>query len=321
MRGDAVLRHGFSGPQDEQIYLDALNVCFPEWGDRAMFDWCFSRQVAGRAPDVMRLWVDGRAVAGTAISYRRVALRGGAEVTAGIMTGSWTLPEARGAGAFTRLIGASREQAACRGGALLLAFVTAANPSCRRLRSEGADLVPTFYCRSEHSVPLPLLDIHEHPRERRVDTVFQADRPETRFLYSGDEWTAQFVNRPGDVCVLEGPGLWMAVVERTSRFDRVHALAAAPAHWTTAIDALAARAATGGRHLFVFTTSASEAAALRRRNYAIVDGFLAEFVTSASRLEHAFGGPRPNGDPQGLLADPQSPWFLGGWALQNGDRM
>lgn len=142
MTGHAVLRHGLSGPQEELCSLHALNACFPHWGGRAMFDWCFTRRGAGRAPGMMSLWVDGRAVAGSAISYRRVAVRGGAEVTAGIMTGSWTLPEARGAGAFTRLIAASREQVASRvtrccsplsppGIRAVIVFDTRAQTSCR----------------------------------------------------------------------------------------------------------------------------------------------------------------------------------------------
>src|SRR5688572_29171535 len=114
---DAELRHGFSDPADEQRYLDALNVCFDGWGGREMFDWCFRRRCADRLPDVLSLWVEGRRVAGSAISYRHIALPGGAPATAGIMTASWTLPEARGTGAFQRLIRASLEQVAASGGA------------------------------------------------------------------------------------------------------------------------------------------------------------------------------------------------------------
>jgi hypothetical protein len=320
MIGDAVLRRGLSDPKDEDRYLEALNLCFPDWGGRAMFDWCFSRPGAGRVPDILRLFVDGRAVAGNAVSYRRVAVRGGAELTAGIVTGSWTLPEARGAGAFRRLLAASREQIASRGGALLLAFVRAENTSCRGLLSVGADLTPTFYCRSEDTVALAPADIQEPAREWNAD-LFQRDREETRFLYSAEEWAAQFVNRPGTVCVLEGPGRWLAVVERTDGFDRVHALAAAPPEWTSGIDALMARAVAAGRRLFVFTTSPAEADMLRRKRFAIVDGFLGVLAADATALEHAFGVAYPQGELRGLFSDPESPWHLGQWALQNGDRM
>jgi Acetyltransferase (GNAT) domain len=320
MTVDAVLRHGLSDPHDEEQYLEALNLCFPDWGGRAMFDWCFSRPGAGRVPDILRLLVDGRAVAGNAVSYRRVAIRGGAEVTAGIVSGSWTLPEARGAGAFKRLIAASREQIASRGGALLLGFVRAENASCRGLLSAGADLTPTFYCRSEDAVAPASADIREPAREWSVD-AFQGDRGETRFLYSAEEWAAQFVNRPGTVSVLEGPGRWIAVVERTDTFDRVHALAAAPAEWAGGIEALTARAAAAGRRLFLFTTSPAEADVLRRKRFAIVDGFLGVLAADAAALEHAFGVPCPKSDLRAPFSDPRSPWHLGRWALQSGDRM
>src|SRR5205814_8616929 len=111
------------------------------------------------------------------------------------------------------------------------------------------------------------------------------------------------------------------VVERDDGFDRVHGLAAAPAEWASGIDALMARAAAAGRRLFVFTTSPAEADMLRRKRFAIVDGFLGVLAANATALEHAFGVPCPEDDVRGRFSDPRSPWHLGPWALQNGDRM
>jgi hypothetical protein len=320
MIGRAVLRHGLSGRRDEDGYLDALNVCFPNWGGRAMFDWCFARQAAGHVPDILRLFVDGRAVAGTAIVYRRVTLREGVEVIAGIVTGSWTLPEARGEGAFTRLIGASREQIASRGGALLLGFVRADNASSRGLLRAGADLTPTFYCRSGGSTGPAPADLQDATRDWRAET-FLRDRRGTRFAYSIEEWTAQFVNRPGAVARLEHPGRWSAVVQRTEEFDRILALTAGPDDWIGAVDGLAARAAAAGRRLFVFTMDPGEAELRRQEHFTIVDGFLGVLAADTRALEQALGVPRPEGGARGLFADPGSPWYLGRWTLQSGDRM
>ena len=322
MIGDAaVLRCGFSNPAEEESYLEALNLCFGHWGGREMFEWCFTRPGAGRAPDVLSLWLDGRVIAGSAISYRRVMVGGGPELAAGIMTGAWTLPEARGAGAFTRLIHASREQAARRGGALLLAFVTATNASCRRLRREGAELLPTYYCRSDR---LPAR-IEPTLREESLSSLdlseFQRGRNETRFVYTAAEWLGQFIDRPGDLRAVAGQQGWKAIVECTAGFDRVHALAASPEQWTDAIDALTARALSDGRNLFAFTTSVTEAKSLRERGFAITDGFLTVMAADAARLSDALGVPPDCAEPHGLLADRQSPWFLGPWTLQNGDRM
>ena len=33
-------------PQDySQMYLENLNICFPNWGDMKTFDWVFNRKV------------------------------------------------------------------------------------------------------------------------------------------------------------------------------------------------------------------------------------------------------------------------------------
>ena len=129
----------------QRQYLEALNVCFPAWGGREMFDWCFTRESAGLRPDLMTLHAGGGAVAGTANTYRRIRLPNGETLVTGIMTGSWTLPESRGLGAFTRLIGESRDLAAARGAGLLLAFVTRherkRQPAAGRGRGVVSDLV------------------------------------------------------------------------------------------------------------------------------------------------------------------------------------
>lgn len=318
---NAELRRGFSSQDDEQLYLEALNLCFGGWGGREMFEWVFMRRCADRLPDVLTLWVDGRPVAGSAISYRRVSVRGGKDLIAGIMTASWTLPQARGGGAFQRMIAESIEQTAARGGALLLAFVTSTNTSRRRLESEGADLTPTYYCRADTVEPVADQGIVEVTGQAGVAAAIQPDRPEARFTYSGDEWIGQFVKRPGEISMLEGSGRWQAVVERAAGFDRVHAIAADERGWPDAMASLASRAAASGRRAFAFTTRAVEAEALRERGFAIIDGFLTALVADRDALASALDSHRPDGVPHGMLSDPGSPWFLGPWALQNGDRI
>lgn len=292
---------GLETPEERASYLAALNRCFPGWGDRGQWAWCFERTVAGRAADFLQIAAGGLLIAGSAIVYRRV---GAADVdgsTVGIMTGSWTLPEARGAGAFSRMIRESIEVAAARGAAALLAFVTAVNPSRRRLEAAGASLTPTFYCRSGaargdrdpglRERPLPGLDLRESPTE-----------PSLSFAYTSEEWRGQFVERPGDVRVLEAPGRWTAIVEHAGAFERLHALRVERGSWLHAIDALTARAFHSGRQLFVFTASDLDAASLRSRGFEVVEGFLTALPTGA-RAPRAWQ-PMANG-----------------WHLQNGDRM
>lgn len=55
-------------------------------------------------PDYLLLKAEGAVLAGSGISYRQLLLRNGQATTAGIMAGSWTLPEARGRGCCTRII-------------------------------------------------------------------------------------------------------------------------------------------------------------------------------------------------------------------------
>src|SRR4051812_19943519 len=110
-------------------YLRSLNACFPHWGDETVYNWCFERPVAGLKADQMIIRLNGSVIAGSAVSYRTIRFPHGPTALAGIMTGSWTLPEARGQGCFTRMIEESVSLAASRGCAGLLAFVTEDNPS------------------------------------------------------------------------------------------------------------------------------------------------------------------------------------------------
>jgi hypothetical protein len=318
-----------------------------------MFDWCFTRESAGLRPDVMTLHAGGGAVAGTANTYRRIRLPNGQTLVAGIMTGSWTLPESRGLGAFTRLIGDSRDLAASRGAGLLLAFVTHTNGSTGRLRDAGAALFPTWYCRT------PI----EWRQEAGSDAAKElhgmnggGGAPPVCFVYDDEEWRDQFILRPGGI-MREGsdssdrpglPGLlgWHALIERTPQFDRVLSLTDSPsdspgtpgdAAWSDAIPALATRAAAANRRLFCFTSAPHRAAQLRGRGFEIIDGYITALIANEAMLRAAFEAapPETQQTPETLtskalasqaptsqvLADPASPWFLGEWFVNNGDRM
>ena len=163
-------------------YLAALNECFPGWGDEAMFSWCFERIMAGHSADLLEVRDDGQLIAGSAISYRNVLLPGGEIVKAGIMTGSFTVPAARGRGLFSRMIDDSLAAIRRRESAMLLAFVTSTNGSCRRLAAAGATMVPSFYCRRAHG--------------RVTPPVWTNAEDAARFVYTDDEWSSQFVDRP-----------------------------------------------------------------------------------------------------------------------------
>lgn len=335
-----------AGGEAERHYLESLNVCFPGWGGRDMFDWCFTRESAGLRPDLMTLHDEaGRAVAGTANTYRRVRLPNGETLVAGIMTGSWTLPEARGRGLFTRLIGEMIEMAAAREAALLLGFYARTNPSAGRLAAAGFGLSPSWHIRSPER-PLTAADVTciEEQDEGASAIADHQDVADTvRLVYTAGEWRDQFVRRPNPVTRVRGADRWSALVERTASFDRVLSLTCSPAStpegddsiWADAVGVLDARAVAAGRRVFVYTTNERHAAAARDRGFEIVDGWVSALVANEASLRAAItadsdangsrdalrSAPAPSSSASHALADPASPWFLGRWFVRNGDRM
>lgn len=247
----------------EDLYLAGLNRCFPRWGGREMFDWCFRRRGAGLTPDLLVAHDQGAIVGGSAISYRALRTAAGETFRAGVFTGSWTLPEARGRGVFSRLVEETRIVAGERGAPLVIGFVTATNASGRHLESLGAAMRPSFYCRSA-SAP---------------DMTSLPSRPAagSRFVYTEAEWRGQFLERPGSPETLQGLG-WRAVVETADGVDRVHAIEAA--NEDDAWRAIARR----GRPLFCFTTVPARAEALAARGFEIIPGFVAVLGEGAARV-------------------------------------
>ena len=81
--------------QDE--YLRCLNTVFGNWGDAEKYFWYFQRKTSFPDPDLMVLKERDRTLAGSAVSYRQIRFPNGGDAVIGIMTGSWTLPEARNA--------------------------------------------------------------------------------------------------------------------------------------------------------------------------------------------------------------------------------
>ncbi|MEO8380616.1 MAG: hypothetical protein ABI779_13200 [Acidobacteriota bacterium] len=226
-----VQRHA-AAAVDPDLYLAGANACFGHWGDAATFDWVFR-------DDAELLFIHdaaGRAVASSGITWR--TLPDGRAVA--IITGAWTLPQARGMGVFSALIEATRLIASEKN-AVMLGFGRMDNTSGRRLQAAGSDLHPTFYCRSVGS------PVQEQPLQ-----ILEPDAElfPTGFRYTPAAWRVQFLQRPhASIECLGRRGEWAAILERTPEFDRVHALS-----HIEALPLLAARAHAHGRRLFWFTT-------------------------------------------------------------------
>jgi len=195
---------------DRTEYLAALNRCFPGWGGNAMFDWCYLRVVAGRAADLLVVRENGRLAAGSGVVYRNV--RAGNDTTrVGIICGAWTDPEARGRGLFSGVMEAARALVRRRDATMLLGFVKADNPSARGIHSLGWTMVPARYLHRPLTRPSATLSPLRGARE-------DFPRSATHFVYTDDEWRAQFIDRPQRVRCVGGAG-WRAIVEGSRLLD------------------------------------------------------------------------------------------------------
>lgn len=316
-------------PGMEAEYLQCLNECFHGWGGAREFDWGFNRKVGAPPADLIVIRHEGQPIAGSAVTYRQVRLANGRTVRAGIMTGSWTLPAARGQGCFSRIIEESQVLTARRAGALLLAFVTESNPSARRLAAAGSALFPTCYHVSPVGAMAPetVLNADVVKDVSAVEeTLFRAMELSrtgaVRFAYTASEWASQFLYRPAEVQVLALGEVGWAVVEVVNDFERVQALIVPDeADLRDCLACLMARAIQHGRRLFAFSTSAAwhePCAAVGLEN---LPGHLTALVADVGSLKETISTAAPWSGGDTVLADPHSPWFLGEWALQSGDRM
>lgn len=219
---------------DRALYLRGLNTCFPGWGGEDRFAWCFARVLAGREPDLLLVNDGGMTIAGSAIVYRTIQCADGTRLRAGIIVGSWTLPEARGRGAFSCLLEESLVVAEDREAPLLIAFLAAANLSRGPVAAVASLMVPIYYCRL--------------PVSQDVASLPSPTADASHFVYTDEEWRSQFIERPGVIERLSGSG-WSAVLERADATDRV-------LHLDGDRDAALAALRKRGRELFFFATVA-----------------------------------------------------------------
>ncbi|HEX6375645.1 MAG TPA: hypothetical protein VFZ91_07980 [Allosphingosinicella sp.] len=259
-------------PDEDARYLAALTSCFDGWGGETEFDWYFRRPFAGRTADRFVVIDEGEWIAGSAVSWRRLADSDGKERRVGIMTGSWTLPAARGRGCFKAIIDHSRQLCVERGADWLLAFVTRDNPSRRQLERAGSLMIPTDYLWSEEGAEAP----EAGPEPRRIEpepallqTLWRRHAAQgggtVRFLYEDPAaWAGQLVERPLPTDLLGVEGLGEVLVERHPVFDRILAtVPLSPDRRLELARSTWARALRGGRRFFAFTSRPDEAEALR----------------------------------------------------------
>jgi GNAT superfamily N-acetyltransferase len=258
-------------PGDDSRYLAALNQCFDGWGGQPEFGWYFERPFEGRIADRFVLADDEEWIAGSAVTWRRVKGAQGSHPV-GIMTGSWTLPAARGKGCFARIIELSLERCAERGAAWLLAFVTEENKSRSVLEKAGSTMVPTAYIWSEEGASAEgraALLREAEADSGLVDALWRRHEAlrgsGLHFAYdSAEAWRAQFIDRTNPTLILTHDSLGSVVVERHGAFDRVIASLPNEASDRLALErAVIDRTIAAGRRFFTFTSDSNHSAALR----------------------------------------------------------
>lgn len=312
-------------------YLNCLNFCFVNWGDRRKFDWYFRRKTAYPEADLMILKKDGELAAGSAVTYRTVAFTNDSEVTVGIMTGAWTLPQFRNQGYFARIIEESLRLTALKGGALLLGFAVDDRSSFRQLVRAGSALVPCSYIFSTAQTRCP--ETKSRPSLVKKSSRIIADlsaklyasgKGSSRFIYpSEQEFASQFIHRPGETEIFVDDYGNYGIIEKTEDTDILQLYLTGSddeSGMTESIARFLANALGRRRKLFLYSARPAIAHLSRKLGLEVKAGYLTVLIADGSRLRDALKLSEPLIEHTPLLTRADSDWFLGNWNLQGGDR-
>jgi GNAT superfamily N-acetyltransferase len=178
--------------------LAGLNQCFPGWGDAAQFDWCNRRPGDPRPADLLVAEADGEIVAGLAVVYRRIGRDDEPHELVGVLSGAWTLPEARGQGQFGRLLDRAAEVARERGATIALAFVTGERSSAGQLDRRSARVIEARLF--SRNLPDNFLLVESPatltPDEAALAFTRRRDRTgQVSIVYDPQSWRDQMIDR------------------------------------------------------------------------------------------------------------------------------
>ncbi len=320
---------GINPPGVEAEFERLLRTCFPQWGDNSVSRWFFTRTVGGAPADRLVVAERGALVAGTALTHRRLRLPSGSEVPVGILTGAWTLPRARNRGHFSRLAAEALVLGRERGLALILAFVTDENSSSRALGRLGFAGVPASYHLAEPGAapgrPAPAAVVTQGGvQARSLGDRARAPRDRlVRIAYAtAEEWSSQFLERPHPTRVVRLGREACAVIEEVRDTDRILLLQGDGQHRRALLEALLFRCAARGRKAFLYTTRSEIRRAATGAGFPPTGGCIRIAMADDTVLAAALGMSGWQAPANaGPLVDPSSPWFLGSWDVQAGDKM
>lgn len=187
-------------PKDKkEEIINYLNICFPGWGDNKTYAWYFEQKLIKFLPDIILFKnKQNEVIAGSAVSYRQIKV-GEFFLDIGIMTGSWTLPNARGMGCFTKMIEVSKTLCHEKGVHFLTAFVTEDNASYRRLKEAGSTCIPAnnyFFESSEnHFEKINLNWIDTNKLNDYKSTILDYFSKANGFNYNLETFQKQYLER------------------------------------------------------------------------------------------------------------------------------
>jgi hypothetical protein len=210
-------------------YINYLNQCFDNWGGNREYEWVFNRTVGDKISDIIIIKDENNeTIAGSGITYRKIDSQNGGVIDIAIMTGSWTLPKARGRGCFSKIIQISREISNKKGVTYLTAFVTENNASFRRLKVAGSFLLPSYYLFSQKK-------LYDHPNSLSVslinndmevvsdiyNKIRESEKNFLHFNYTLDEFCHQYIKRPNNVEIVQICNDY-ALIEEVDKLIKVH---------------------------------------------------------------------------------------------------
>ncbi|MBR0829718.1 hypothetical protein JQ596_29715 [Bradyrhizobium manausense] len=186
----------------EAEHLSALNRSFGNWGEAGRLRWCFARTSSPLPADVVVAELNGTAIAGTGISYRRLMTSSGRTMLAGIFTAAWSFPIKSARGAYMHVMAEATRRIAERGGAVALGFMPQNKSSGHQLLRAGAMAATTAYVsmsgrshgeRSSGLKPCLLTSALVEELFRRANKRAEGG---LKFVYSDiDEFVDQFLER------------------------------------------------------------------------------------------------------------------------------
>jgi hypothetical protein len=318
-------------PQDiKSLYIDCINQCFADWGGQDFYEWCFNRSFGSKKSDIIILKKNSEVIAGSGISYRTVLTANNSIITVGIMTGSWTLPIARGHGCFSRIIEESIKLTSKKGGVFLLAFVTEDNASFRRLKNAGSSLYPTSYLFSTDHTPIPKSEYtlsNVEDIDKTANFILKRLQKEqlgtSHFVYNLEQWKSQFIKRPGLLYFLTINDTNYAVIEKKGVFNRILFLSLEKKEvFENCIKALLQYTLNEKHKMFLFTTSDFWKENCMRMGFGFSKGYLTTLITNKKEFKRICPKITKSIDViNAILYDSNVNCRIAPWYIQTGDRM